>query len=167
MKRTKICGLLLVRSLNVIKNNRSGEAPMKATALYRIASVLLFVIAAGNTYGVSRFRQLSESMNNVHFAVGHSGFTYAQFVVALELFCSLCVLFAAYLAWHLGALARTTPQAIGALGWVLFAYQLVGVYITSIFFSGFVLILSAGIAICTGWATWLIDSAPPALAAAK
>jgi hypothetical protein len=66
MKRTKICGLLLVRSLNVIKNNRSGEAPMKATALYRIASVLLFVIAAGNTYGVSTFRQLSESMNNVH-----------------------------------------------------------------------------------------------------
>jgi hypothetical protein len=153
------------RFLDVIKNNRSGEASMKAIVLYRIASVLLLVVAAGNAYGVSRFRQLSESMNNVHFAVGHSGFTYAQFVVALELFCSLCVLFAAYLTWHLGALSRTTPQAIGALGWVLFAYQLVGVYITSIFFSGLALILSAGIAICTGWATWLVGSAPTASAA--
>jgi len=140
---------------------------MKASVLYRIAGVLLIVFAAGNTYGVSRFRQLSESMNRVHFRVGHSGFTYAQFVVALELFCSLCLLFAAYLAWHLAALARTTPQAIGALGWVLFAYEIVGLYISWIFFSGFVLVLSAGIAICTGRATWLVQSAPPALAAAK
>jgi hypothetical protein len=140
---------------------------MKPTVLYRIVSFLLFVAAAGNAYGVSSFRQLSESMNNVHFLVGHSGFTYAQFVIAIELFCSLCVVFAAYLAWHLGALARTTPQAIGALGWVLFAYQVVGVYISWIFFSGFVLVLSAGIAICTGWATWLVDSGRPALATAK
>jgi hypothetical protein len=137
---------------------------MKATILYRIASVLLFVASAGNAYGVSRFRQLAESMNSVHFRVGHSGFTYAQFVIAIELFCSLCVLFAAYLAWYLGALARTTPRAIGALGWVLFAYQLVGVYISWIFFSGFVLVLSAGIAICTAWATWLVDTASRARA---
>jgi hypothetical protein len=103
----------------------------------------------------------------MHLPVGHSGFSYAQLVVALELFCSLCVLFAAYLAWHLGALARTTPQAIGALGWVLFAYQTVGVYISWIFFSGFVLVLSAAIAICIGWATWLVGSTPRTLAAAK
>jgi hypothetical protein len=128
---------------------------MKATVLYRIASALLFVAAAGNAYAVSRLRQLAESMNNAHFAVGHSGFTYAQYIVAVELFCSLGVVFAAYLAWHLGALARTTPQAIGVLGWIFFAYQLVGVYISWIFFSGFVLVLSGGIAICTGWANWL------------
>jgi len=101
------------------------------------------------------------------FAVGHSGFTYAQFIAAVELFCSLCVLFAAYLAWHLGALARTTPPAIGALGWIFFAYQLVGVYISWIFFSGFVLFLSAGIAICTGWANWLSTVQRPESATAK
>jgi hypothetical protein len=106
-------------------------------------------------------------MNPVHFPVGHSGFSYAQVVLGLELFCSLCVLFGAYLAWHLGAVARTTPQAIGALGWVLFAYQLVGVYISLIFLSGFVRILSAGIAICIGRAAWLSRGAPPASAAAK
>ncbi len=140
---------------------------MKATVLYRIAGILLLVAAAGNAYGVSRFRQLAASMNIVQFSVGHSGFTYAQFVVALELFCSLGILFAAYLAWHLGALAQTTPRAIGALGWVLFAYQLVAVFISWIFFSGFVLLLSAGIAVCTGWATWLTTAAPRALATAE
>lgn len=128
---------------------------MKATVLYRIASILLFVAAVGNTYGLLRFWQVAGAMAPVHFPVGHTGFSYAQVVFGLGLFCSLCVLFGTYLAWHLGALARTTPQAIGGLGWVLFAYQLGGVYISCIFLSGFVRILSAGIAICIGWATWL------------
>jgi hypothetical protein len=140
---------------------------MKATKLYRTASGLLFLWAAGNTYGLLLFWHAAGSMNPVRFPVGHSGFSYAQVVLGYEVFCSFCVLFAAYLAWHLGALARTTPHAIGALGWVLFAYQLVGVYISWIFFSGIVLVLSAGIAICTGWATWLTRSASPGLAAAK
>ena len=59
------------------------------------------------------------------------------------------------MAWHLGILVRTMPQAIGAVGWILFAYSLVGVYISWIAFSGFVLLLSAAIAICIGWATGL------------
>jgi hypothetical protein len=85
----------------------------------------------------------------------HSGFSYAQVVLGCEVFCSLGVLFAAYLVWHLGTLVRTMPQAIGAVGWILFAYSLVGVYISWIYFSGFVLLLTAAIAICIGWATWL------------
>jgi hypothetical protein len=94
-------------------------------------------------------------MSPVRFPAGHSGFSYAQVVLGLELFCSLCVLFGACVAWHLGALVRTTPQAIGALGWIFFAYQLVGVYISFIFLSGFVRILAATIALCVGWAIWL------------
>jgi hypothetical protein len=128
---------------------------MKATTLYRTAGVLLFVAAAGNTYGLLNFWHVAGPMNPVRFPWGHSGFSYAQVVLGLEVFCSLCVLFGAYLAWHLGTLARTTPQAIGALGWVLFAYQLVGFYISLVFLSGFVRILSVVIAICIGWAAWL------------
>lgn len=41
---------------------------MKATMLYRIASVLLIVFAPGNTYCLSRLRQLSEPMNNAGFS---------------------------------------------------------------------------------------------------
>jgi hypothetical protein len=128
---------------------------MKETVLYRIASVLLIVVAAGNTYSLLRFLQVSGSMSPVHFPLGHTGITYTQIVVGYELFCSLCVLFGAYLAWHLGGLARATPQAIGALGWILFAYQVVGVYISFLFLSGLVRILTVTLAICIGWASWL------------
>ncbi len=127
---------------------------MNATVLYRIGSVLLFVAAAGNTYGLLVFRHVAASLPPVRFPWGHADVSYAQVVVGYEVFCSLCVLFCAYLAWHLGTLARTTPQAIGASGWLLFVYQLTGFYFSLIFLSGFVRILSAVIAICIGLASW-------------
>ena len=128
---------------------------MKATMLYRIAGGLLLLWAAGNTYGLLMFWHATGSMNPVRFPVGHTDVTYAQVVLGYEVFCSFCVLFAAYLAWHLGTLARTMPDAIGAVGWGLLAYSLAAVYISWIFFSGFVLLLSTAIAVCLGWATWL------------
>jgi hypothetical protein len=132
---------------------------MKATTLFRTASILLVVAAAGNTYGLLSFWHFAAHIPPVRFPLGHSGFSWAQVVLGLEAFCSLCVLFGAYLAWHLGGLARSTPKAIGSLGWVLFACQLVGFYISLIFLSGFVRILAAIIAICIGWAAWLSTGA--------
>jgi len=82
-------------------------------------------------------------MNPVLFPLGHTG------------------LFGAYLAWHLGGLARTIPRAIGALGWGLFAYELVGVYISFMFLAGPPRILAVGIAVCTGCASWLTTNPPP------
>jgi len=99
-------------------------------------------------------------MPPVPFPIGHAPFSYAQVVLGYQVFCSMCVLFAAFLAWHLATLARTTPRAIGALGWVLFAYQILGVYISSIFLSGVVLVFSVVIAICIGWAAWLVTTRP-------
>ena len=140
---------------------------MKATALYKTASVLLVLAAAGNTYGLVRLWQVAGAMNSVRFPLGHTNLSYAQVVLGLELFCSLCVLFAAYLAWHLGDLVRNAPQAIGALGWLLFAYQLVGVYMSLTFFAGPVLILSTVLAICLGWAAWLSTRVSAARAPAR
>ncbi len=134
---------------------------MKPTKLYRTASVLLSLWAVGNTYGLLMSWHVTGSMSPVRFPVGHSGFSYAQVVLGYEVFCSFCVLFAAYLAWHLGTLARTMPKAIGGMGWILFAYSLVGVYISWIDFSGFVLLLTAAIAICIGWATGLMTAHRP------
>jgi hypothetical protein len=42
-----------------------------------------------------------------------------------------------------------------------------GLYISFMFLSGPVRILSAVIAFCVGWATWLVTGAPSKLAAAK
>ena len=140
---------------------------MNATALYRIGSVLLFVAAVGNTYGLLVFWHVVGPMPPVRFPWGHAGFSYAQVVLGYEFFCSLCVLFGAYLAWHLGTLARITPKAIGAMGWLLFVFQLVGFCASLVFLSGFVRILSAVIAICIGWASWLATGARSRLAAAE
>jgi hypothetical protein len=140
---------------------------MKPTVLYRIGSVLLVVCAAGNTYGLSRFWHVAGSMNPVRFPVGHRPLTYAQVVLGLGLFWSLCFLFGAYLAWQLSAWARTTPRAIGALGWALFVYQVMGIVISWIALSGLAHILLIATAVSIGWATLLVASGQPELAAAK
>ena len=131
---------------------------MNATSLYRTASTLLVVAAAGNTYGVVRFWQAGGALNSVPLPEDHR-VSYGPVVLALGVFCSLCVVFAAYLAWHLGTLAKTAPQAIGALGWALFAYQLLGVYVSFNDLSGLVRILSVALAFCTGCAAWLTRGA--------
>ena len=128
---------------------------MKARPIARPLASRLAVAAAGNTLGALRFWQVADAIAPVPFPIGHASFSYAQIVLGYQVFCSLCILFAAYLAWHLGAMARTTPRAIGALGWVLFAYQLLGVCVSWILFAGFVRLLALAIAICIGWAAGL------------
>ena len=95
---------------------------VKPTLLYRIASVLLVVFAAGHTFGFLKFKPPTpeglgvwEGMNNVHFQIGKSTYTYASFYNGFGLFATLYLVFAAFLAWHLGNVARNQPQAIGAV----------------------------------------------------
>lgn len=140
----------------------------KATLLYRIASVLLILFAVGHTFGFMKFqaptaegRAVWESMNNVHFQVGRTDATYARFYLGFGLFATLYLLFAAFLAWHLGTLARSTPQAIGALGWVFLAVQLVSLVLSWIYFLPPPVVLSGLVAICVGWASWLVSTAKP------
>jgi hypothetical protein len=137
----------------------------KATLLYRIASGFLVFFAVGHTVGFLKFKPKStegravwESMNSVHFQVGRSSFTYAGFYNGFGLFATLYLCFAAFLAWYLGNLARSNPQAIGTLGWIFFALQVGSFILSWIYFLAPPVILSALIAICTGWAAWLIST---------
>ena len=132
---------------------------MTATVLYRFASVLLIVFVGANTAWLVYFWHTAAA-TAPHFPFGHSDLTYVQVVLALEIFCSSCVLFGAYLSWHLGSLARRIPQAIGALGWSLLAFQAVGALVSLFYLSGFAFLVAAMIAICTAWATSLVGSAP-------
>lgn len=138
---------------------------VKPTLLYRIASVLLVVFAAGHTFGFLKFkaptaegRAVWDGMNNVHFQIGKSGFTYAAFYNGFGLFATLYLLFAAFLAWHLGNVARSHPQAIGSLGWGFFALHIGSLILCWIYFLPPPVILSALVAVCTGWAAWLVKS---------
>ena len=132
---------------------------LKATILYRVASVLLLVFVAANTMWLIYFWHVAAA-NAQYFPFGHSNLTYVQVVLALEVFGSLCVLFGAFLSWHLGALARTAPQFAGTLGWGLVAYQAVGTFVALFYLSGFAFIITAALAICTAWATSLVGTRP-------
>ena len=138
---------------------------VKPTLLYRIASVLLVVFAAGHTFGFLKFKPPTpeglgvwEGMNNVHFQIGKSTYTYESFYNGFGLFATLYLLFAAFLAWHLGNVARNQPQAIGALGWVFFALQIGSIVLSWVYFLAPPVILSALVAVCTGWAAWLVSA---------
>jgi hypothetical protein len=98
---------------------------MKASLLYRIASVLLLLYAIGHTLG---FRQtnpewgvssLIDSMRSIRFDAQGFSRTYWDFFTAFGLFFSVFLLFAAVLAWQLGGLSAETFARMRHTAWAL------------------------------------------------
>jgi hypothetical protein len=119
----------------------------------------LVLLAAGHTLGFLKFKAptpqgvaVQQAMDNVRFSMGGKSLTYGDFYRGFGLFCTAYLLFAAFLAWHLGTMARSAPQAIGALGWVFFGLQIVGIALSWRYFVLPPTIFSAVLAILTGWA---------------
>jgi hypothetical protein len=136
---------------------------MNATLLYRIAAFVLVLFAVGHTLGFLKFKAptpegvaVQQAMDNVRFSLGSKSYTYGDFYRGFGLFCTAYLLFAAFLAWHLGTMARSNPQAIGTLGWMFFGLQLIGIAISWKYFIPPPIIFSAVLAILTGWAAWLV-----------
>jgi hypothetical protein len=136
---------------------------MNATLIYRIASVLLVLFAAGHTFGFMRFKPstpealaVRDAMNNVHFQVRGADFSYGGFYTGFGLTITVYLLFSAFLAWHLGGLARAHPEAVGVLGWVFVAVQVAMVVLSWLYFSIAPAVLSVLIALCLAWAAWLV-----------
>jgi len=136
---------------------------MKATWLFRVAAVVFLLFAAGHTFGFLSLRAptpegraVYDAMNQVHFTVHDTVYSYGNFYRGFGLSCSVAMLFSAFLAWHLGQLAHELPQAIGMLGWVFFAVQIAGVLICLKYFGPVQAIFSAAVAICIGAASWLV-----------
>lgn len=141
---------------------------MKPTVLYRIASFLLIFLAAGHTIAILKFKPPSpesetvwNTMNSVHFQVARGEYSYGGFYQGLGLFVTTYLLFAAYLAWYLGSMARQNPQAIGSLGWAFFALQFASIALSAIYFFLPPIVLSTLMAICVGLAAWGIQGAKP------
>jgi len=149
------------------KLNRRQEA-MKPTVLYRIASVLLIFLAAGHTIAILKFKPPSSesetvwnTMNSVHFQVGGGKYSYGGLYRGLGLFVTIYLLFAAYLAWYLGGMARQNPQAIGFLGWAFFALQFASIALSATYFFLPPIVLSTLVTLCVGLAAWGIQGAKP------
>jgi len=139
---------------------------MTATFLYRISAFVLVLFAAGHTLGFMTFKAptpegvaVQQAMDNVHFSLGNKSYTYGNFYRGLGLFCTAYLLFLAFLSWQMGDMAKNTPQAIGALGWVFFGLQLVGIILGWRYLVPPPIIFSAVLAILTGWAAWLVKAA--------
>ncbi len=132
---------------------------MSATLLYRIAAVLMVLFAVGHTFGFLLFTPstpeglaVRDAMNNVHFSVGGTTFSYGGFYRGFGLSITVNMLFMALLAWHLGTLARTAPQTIGMVGWGFLVVQLAGLALSFRYFAAAPAAFSSVVAICVGWA---------------
>jgi len=139
---------------------------MTATLLYRIAAVVLLLFAAGHTFGFLKFKPptaegvaVRDAMDNVGFKLGSRNYTYGDFYRGFGHFCTAYLLFAAFLAWQLGALAKNSSQAIGPLGWAFFILQVASIVLSWKYFVPPPAIFSAVLSILTGWAAWLVNSA--------
>jgi hypothetical protein len=136
---------------------------LKAAILYRIASVIFVLFAAGHTVGFLTLvppspeaRAVYEGMNSVHFQVRGESFSYGGFYRGFGLSITVTLLFSAFLAWYLGTLAGSNPQAIGWLGWAFTLVQVISIVLSWKYFATGPVIFAAVVAICLGWAAWLV-----------
>jgi len=139
---------------------------MKASLLYRIASVLLLLFAAGHTLG---FRQtdpawgvasLIDSMRSIHFDAQGFTRTYWDFFSAFGLFFSVFLLFCAVLAWQLGGLPAEIFARMRRTAWAL-AIAFVAVTALSFRYAFTApIVFSTMITMCLLAATWLSAKMP-------
>lgn len=124
------------------------------------------VFAASHTYGLLTFKAASpearavrEAMNNVHFQFMGDDCSYGDFYIGFGLLFTAYLLFSAFLAWHLGGLARKTPQTIGTLAWSFFTVLVATLALSWMYFFLPPAAISALVAVCLGWAAWLVTGA--------
>jgi hypothetical protein len=136
---------------------------VKASWLYKIASVLLLLFSVGHTLGFRKTDphwgadSLIAAMQKLHFDAGGFDRTYWDFYVGFGLFVSIFQLFAALVAWQLGSLTPETRASIPVIRWSL-AICFVGVSILS--WNYFFLVpgvFSTLIAICLIASGWFRD----------
>jgi hypothetical protein len=134
---------------------------MKASMFYRIAAVLLLLLAVGHTLG---FRQsdpqwgvdaLLGSMRSIHFDVQGFNRTYWDVFVAAGFSIGVFYLFAAILAWQLGGLSAATLALMRGTAW---AFALCFAAITLVswrFLFALPIAFSIAITFCLAAAAWL------------
>jgi hypothetical protein len=134
---------------------------MKAALFYRIASILLLLFSVGHTLG---FRQsdpqwgvdvLLSSMRSIHFDVQGFDRTYWDLFVAAGLSVGVFYLFAAILAWQLGALPAENLALLRGTRWA-FALCFAAITVVSWRYLFIVpIVFSFVITLCLIAAAWL------------
>jgi hypothetical protein len=133
---------------------------MRATLLYRIAAVLLVLFAIGHTVG---FRQVDPgwgvdaplaALKNTRFQVQGFTRTYLDFFNGFGFFVTVLLLFAAVLAWQLGALPPGLLAEMPLVTWGFAACMLAVTALSFRYFFAAPAVLSAIGAVCLVAAAW-------------
>ena len=134
---------------------------MKASIFYRVAAVFLLLFAVGHTLG---FRQsdpawgvdaLLGSMRSIHFEVQGFNRTYWDLFVAAGFSVGVFYLFAAILAWQLGALPAETLARMRVIAWA-FALCFAAITVVSWRYLFVIpIVFSIVITLCLTAAAWL------------
>ncbi len=139
---------------------------MKASLLYRIASVLLLLFAIGHTLG---FRQINpewgvgsliDLMRSIHFDAQGFNRTYWDFFSAFGLFFSVFLLFSAVLAWELAGLPAEIFARMRRTAWALAISFLAVTALSFRYAFTTPIVLSTMITICMIAAPWLPAKKP-------
>ena len=94
---------------------------MKASALYRIAAVLLLLFDAGHTSGFPwsdpKWGVDLRSVRSTHFYIMGFSRTHWDFYIGFGLFVSVFLLLSAVLAWQLGSLPPESSALMRGTAW--------------------------------------------------
>jgi hypothetical protein len=134
---------------------------MKASLLFRIASVLLILFAIGHTLGFRRVDprwgvdSLINQLRSTRFNVQGFSRTYWDFFTGFGLFVTILLLFAAIVSWQIGGLPRESLSALSLTTWSLAACFVIVTFLSYQHFFIVPVIFSGAIAVCLILAAWL------------
>lgn len=133
---------------------------MKASTLYRIASVLLLLFAVGHTLGFRkvdpkwRVDSLIGSMRSIRFDAQGFNRTYWDFYVGFGFFVSVFLVFAAVLTWQMGGLPAETLASMRVTVWALALCFVVVTILSWRYFFIVPVVFSAVITLCLIAGAW-------------
>lgn len=134
---------------------------MKAPALYRVASVLLLLFAAGHSFGFRKsdpewhVNSLISSMKSIHFDAQGFSRSYWDFFSGFGFFVSVFLVFAAVLCWQLSSLPAETLSRLQGVRWTLAACFVAVTVLSWCYFFIAPIALSSLITLCLLAAVWI------------
>jgi len=106
---------------------------MTAKAFFRASAIVLLVFAALHTMGFLGFvpptpqgLAVRDAMDSVQFTIKGATYSYGNFYRGFGMFITAALLFEAFLAWMLGALATEKVRGVVSLGSAFVLLQLAG-----------------------------------------
>lgn len=134
---------------------------MNTARLYKIASVLLFLFAIGHTAGLLKPNSFGKegdealaSMHTVHVQVMGSDHTFWDFYIGFGLLVTVLFVFTGILAWQLGKLWGSQPDAVKALALPFFLCQTAVAVLCCTNFFLVPIVFSLLITLCAGLAAY-------------